>query len=270
MKTLYISDLDGALLNSKQQISAYTNRVIGKCIEQGMLFSYATARSYHSAKPVTVGLEARIPLILYNGSFVLDSQSQEVILSHFFTVQEVQNLMAFFEKHKFYPIVYSLFDKQDKFSYVPHLSEKEELDFVATRNDVRKHPIEHQDHLYDGDVFYISCISKKEILDPFYEQLKDRYQCLYSQDIYSHDWWLEILPQNVSKANAIQQLKKYLNCNQVIAFGDGKNDISMFEMADQCYAVDNACDELKAIATDVIGHHDEDAVAKWLEENFLK
>ena len=153
---------------------------------------------------------------------------------------------------------------------VPHLSEKEELDFVATRNDVRKHPIEHQDHLYDGDVFYISCISKKEILDPFYEQLKDRYQCLYSQDIYSHDWWLEILPQNVSKANAIQQLKKYLNCNQVIAFGDGKNDISMFEMADQCYAVDNACDELKAIATDVIGHHDEDAVAKWLEENFLK
>ena len=40
--------------------------------------------------------------------------------------------------------------------------------------------------------------------------------------------------------------------------------MDMFEMADECYAVENAAEELKAIATGVIGKNDEDAVARWL------
>lgn len=55
MKTLYVSDLDGTLLNSQQQTSTYTNQTIEKLVDQGMLFSYATARSYYSAKPATKG-----------------------------------------------------------------------------------------------------------------------------------------------------------------------------------------------------------------------
>ena len=46
MKTLYVSDLDGTLLNSKQHTSSYTNQVINQLVDEGMLFSYATARSY--------------------------------------------------------------------------------------------------------------------------------------------------------------------------------------------------------------------------------
>jgi len=53
-----------------------------------------------------------------------------------------------------------------------------------------------------------------------------------------------------------------------VVFGDGKNDIDMFEMADECYAVENAVDELKALATKVIAGNNEDAVAKWLEKNY--
>lgn len=267
MKILYVSDLDGTLLNSQQQTSSFTNKMIEQYVQKGMLFSYATARSYYSAKPATKGLTAKIPLILYNGAFIIDNVSQEIILSNFFTKQEVDDLSSFFNQEQFYPIVYSFRNKQEKFSYYSSLATKEELAFVATRNDIRKNPLD-DDSLYYGDVFYISCISTKEKLDPFYHHLKDQFQCIYSQDIYSQDWWLEILPQKASKANAILQLKKYLNCDKVIAFGDGLNDISMFQIADECYAVENACDELKEIATDVIGHHDEDAVVKWLIKNY--
>ena len=52
-----------------------------------------------------------------------------------------------------------------------------------------------------------------------------------------------------------------------MCFGDGKNDISMFRAADECYAVANAVEELKEIATGVILSNNEDGVAKWLEEN---
>ena len=53
-------------------------------------------------------------------------------------------------------------------------------------------------------------------------------------------------------------------------FGDGENDVDMFKEADECYAVENAVEELKAIATGVIGSNDADGVAKWLRENVLE
>ena len=52
--------------------------------------------------------------------------------------------------------------------------------------------------------------------------------------------------------------------NNLVVFGDGKNDIDMFELADESYAVQNAHEELKKYATAIISSNDEDAVAHWL------
>lgn len=49
-----------------------------------------------------------------------------------------------------------------------------------------------------------------------------------------------------------------------MVFGDGLNDISMFKIASECYAVGNALDELKQLATGIIGDNDDDAVAEFL------
>lgn len=75
------------------------------------------------------------------------------------------------------------------------------------------------------------------------------------------------MPKTASKANAIKQLKEQLGCDKMVVFGDGKNDIDMFELADEAYAVANAVEELKKIATGVIESNNDDGVAKWLEEN---
>ncbi len=48
-------------------------------------------------------------------------------------------------------------------------------------------------------------------------------------------------------------------------FGDGENDVDLFEAADEAYAVANAADVLKAVATGVIGANDEDGFARWLD-----
>ena len=68
---------------------------------------------------------------------------------------------------------------------------------------------------------------------------------------------------------AARRLKEMLGCNKLVCFGDAVNDLPMFELADERYAVANAAPELKAIATDVIDGNDEDAVAGWLEKNNL-
>ena len=65
MSDLYVSDLDGTLLRSNEVTSEYTNGVVNSLVEKGMIFSYATARSLITAKKVTKGIKAKIPLIVY-------------------------------------------------------------------------------------------------------------------------------------------------------------------------------------------------------------
>ena len=77
------------------------------------------------------------------------------------------------------------------------------------------------------------------------------------------------MPLNASKAKAIKQLQSFLDCEKLVVFGDGKNDIDMFEVADESYAVQNAHEDLKRIATAIISSNDEDGVAKWLDEHFV-
>ncbi|MBR4223559.1 MAG: HAD hydrolase family protein, partial [Oscillospiraceae bacterium] len=71
------------------------------------------------------------------------------------------------------------------------------------------------------------------------------------------------------KANAARRLKAILGCDRVVAFGDGRNDIDLFEMADEGYAVSNAHEDLKAAADGIIGSNDEDSVALWLKERYI-
>jgi hydroxymethylpyrimidine pyrophosphatase-like HAD family hydrolase len=74
-----------------------------------------------------------------------------------------------------------------------------------------------------------------------------------------------LTPKKATKAEGIRRLKELLHCDKVIAFGDAANDIPMFEIADECYAVENAAEELKTIANGVIESNDNDGVAKWLQ-----
>ncbi len=268
MKTLYVSDLDGTLLHSDQKTSEYTNKVINTLVEQGMLFSYATARSLITAKKVTAGIIAEIPLILYNGAFIMDNVTEEIIYAHYFDDSAEELLSELFEK-EIYPIVYAHFDGKEKMSFVPRLSSRGLKTFTDSRKgDVRINPVDDPEDLRMGNKFYITCIDEPEKLYPIYVKYKEVYHCVYHIDIYTHDQWLEIMPAETSKAAAISRLKELLNCDKLVVFGDGKNDLDMFDIADEGYAVANADPELKKKAAGIIRSNDEDGVARWLEEHY--
>jgi len=268
MRKLYVSDLDGTLLRSDQVTSDYTNQVINTLVDKGMLFSYATARSLITAKKVTMGIQAKIPLIVYNGAFVIDNVTEEILIANYFD-DTVFTLLDDLFNNNIYPIVYSYIKGSEKFSFVPELCTKGMNKFIESRNgDVRTNAVSSLAELKLGNVFYITCIDDSEKLKPLYNKYKDTYHCVFQTDIYTKDKWLEIMPIEASKSNAIKQLQTMLGCEKLIAFGDGINDIDMFQIADESYAVANAHEELKKHATAIISSNDEDGVAKWLEGNF--
>lgn len=268
MKTLYISDLDGTLLRNDEATSAYTNAVINRLTGAGMIFSYATARSLVTAKKVTKGLDAKIPLIVYNGAFVMDNATGQILISNYFE-KDVEEVFQDLFQNQVYPIVYSYIGGVEKFSFLPQNCTKGMAEFLQSRKgDQRTRLVETADALTEGNCFYITCIDQPEKLEPLYEKYKTQFHCVYQKDIYTNAQWLEIMPQAASKANAALQLKELLGCGRIVAFGDGKNDLDLLEAADEGYAVENAADELKAIATGIIGSNQDDGVARWLEQHF--
>lgn len=266
-KILYVSDLDGTLLNSDERVSEQSCKIINRLVEKGMFFSYATARSVYTSSKAARGLDAKMPLIVYNGAFIVDSITKERICTNIFSEEDAEEIFAILQKHDVSPIVYSLIDGKEKFSYNTEKLSRGLRDFIGTRRgDGRENP-QDTDDLLNGQVFYFSCIDDADKLYPVYLLIKDRFNCLYQKDIYCEEQWLEIMPKAATKANAILQLKKLYHCDKIVSFGDGLNDIPMFKISDECYAVENAVNELKAAATAVIGSNNEDGVAKWLEKN---
>lgn len=267
-RTLYVSDLDGTLLQSNETLSKYTIETISELVDKGMLFSYATARSLVTAKKATKGLEAKIPLVVYNGAFVMDNVTGEIMLSNFFG-EDIHIVIDDLICGGIFPIVYSFIEKKEKFSYIRENSTQGLRDFIDTRKgDKRDNPVNIVEDLHKGDIFYLTCIDNEERLEGFYEKYKDKYSLVYHKDIYSGEQWLEIMPKEANKANGIKKLKSFLGCDRLVVFGDGKNDIPMFEIADEAYAVENAVDELKAIATGIIEGNNLDGVAKWLRKRY--
>ena len=267
MRTLYVTDLDGTLLRSNETTSDFTNEAINGLVEKGMLFSYATARSYVTSARVTRGLNARIPLIIYNGAFVIDNVTGQIMLSNFFGEDGAKILRDLIE-HGVYPIVYAFVDGIERFSYIPERCTAGMLEFIASRRgDRRDNPVPDVEALQRGEIFYFTCIGEPEKLEPLYEKYRDKVHAVYQRDIYSGAQWLELMPLAASKSNAIRQLKALLGCDRLVVFGDGRNDLDMFRFADESYAVSNAVEELKEAATAVIGSNDEDGVAKWLLEH---
>ena len=267
MKTLYISDLDGTLLNSDETLSEYTATNLNKLLDDGVVFSFATARSYTTAKKVTPNLKMKYPAVVHNGTFVVDKDGK-IIAKNTFEKHDATQIIDTLLNSGVNPVVYSLIENREQFSFVREKMNKETLSFLSHReNDPRKREIFDNKQLYDGEIYYFTLIGDEDKTKPLYELFKDRFQCYFQRDIYSNDYWLEILPQGATKANAVKQLANLLQCDHIVAFGDGINDVEMFEISDECYAVSNACDKLKQIATKTIDSNIQNGVVQWILEN---
>ncbi|MBR2714701.1 MAG: HAD family hydrolase [Ruminococcus sp.] len=268
MKTLYISDLDGTLLDNTPKTSEYTNKTINALQKEGVVFSFATARSFTTAKKVIKGLTINYPAVVHNGTFIVDNEGK-ILIKNTFSKEDSHSILDTLLKNEVHPIVYSLIDNKEQFSYVRKTLNSETKEFLESRrDDKRNREVYDNSKLYDGEIYYFTLIGDEDKTKPLYELFKDSFQCYFQKDMYSGDYWLEILPKNATKANAVNQLKNMLSCDEIVAFGDGINDVEMFKVADKCYATENAVDELKAISTKIIESNIKNGVAKWLKNSY--
>ena len=266
-RTLYVSDLDGTLMRNDETISAYTVKTLNELTEQGMAFTYATARSVESARTITGGLKLTLPAVTRNGTVLADNSTGRHLEKALFTDEEVLLLKKLLPELPEYGFVSCFIGEEMIKTYIPgrHTPGLEKY-LRKNERDTRLQPAADFDDLFRGQVGYVTLIDDRDRIAPLYERVREYpgWECLFQKDTYWEEYWLEICPRNCTKAKAVLKLKETFGFDRLVVFGDSVNDLSMFRVADESYAVANALEELKAAATAVIGSNEEDAVADFL------
>lgn len=269
MPTLYISDLDGTLLSPDITITAYTARVAGAFIARGGLFTYATARSHRTASALTRSIHWNLPVITYNGTFIVNAQTGERLIRHVMPKDAVSRLLEVILSAGHYPLVYAFIDGVESVSYVRGRGSRGVRGYVSGhKGDKRLRPVEDAAGLLAGEVFYMTMIDGEQAIAALMAQAErvPGIRAHTLEDTYTPgEHWLELASAASGKDTALLALKEQLGADKVVVFGDNLNDMAMFRVADEGYAVAGAQAALKAIATGIIGSNAEDGVARFLE-----
>lgn len=273
MNTLYISDLDGTLLNQEGLLSDSTALLLQELISQGVHFTCATARTAATVTKILKDLPLSAPAILMNGVAILDWVHHHYIKVEYLGIEFSTMLIKKLQELHLTSFIYAIRDDQ-LYNYYESFHNDAMFEFYHERVIRYQKPYTKVDSLAEvpaNDMIYSLLLDKKESLLPICEWLsniRDTYHIdyVFYPEIYLKDTWcLEIFSANASKYNAVQFIRKEYDYDRIIGFGDNLNDLSLFQACDAAYAVSNAKPPVKELATGVIGSNIEDSVPKFIQ-----
>jgi Cof subfamily protein (haloacid dehalogenase superfamily) len=251
---MIITDLDKSLLNNERQITRYTKDIFQKCIRNGIIIVFATARPLRVTK---IFFNSILPnaVICHNGAvaYVSEKQIYQYGIKPVMAKYLLKNIMEIFPK------VNLAIETNDQI-YTNFDASRIWVDNIVSKKlDV--------DNLPDTDIDKI--IIEMEVIDKIREIGKFLPNELYLE-INEGKLGL-IMNKGATKWNAVKELLKYykLEAKNAIAFGDDYNDIEMIKNCGIGVAMNNGIEEIKNNAKYICGKNDEDGIAKWIEENIM-
>lgn len=264
METLYLTDLDGTLLDSRGRLSVFSARALRTLYEAGVAVSVATGRSW-SALDVLEGAPFRAPMILLGGARIYDAASRAILREHVLPLERVMAVLDVLRGAGLWAMMYTQ-DAQDvQRVYYEHGAPVQMLDYVArqrAQGDDRFCAVDRLEDKLNEKVFYLTARGERSYLQPLVERMRapDAYTYLYYGVREKGGCFVEICP--VSKRVGVEELRRLTGAQRIVAFGDNGNDEGLFEGADVRVAVENATPGLLSMAHRVIGPHDQDAVVR--------
>ena len=105
-KTLYVSDMDGTLLNSSSVLSETTTAKLNKLISEGALFTVATARTPATVVELMKNVDSNLPYIVMAGCATWDNQKKGYESARIISNSSIEQLIGIFEKNGNNPFIY--------------------------------------------------------------------------------------------------------------------------------------------------------------------
>jgi Cof subfamily protein (haloacid dehalogenase superfamily) len=269
---LIVFDLDGTLLNSQSRLSDGTRDTLSKLADRGIAYTVATGRTLHAARELLTGSDFALPHVYKNGVMIWRPDTNRYSHSNLLTMDEVRTVIEAFIAQHITPFIFTVEPGGRHGAYHLPLQTEAERRLAQHFDGFEGLEVLPVAELpFAAEITNVSALGSAEAIGHVNLLVADQAHLVaYSGSAIEGQQlqWIDIHHSDASKGGAIAEIKKDLGVSRVICFGDSDNDLSMFGMADECYAPSNAKDEVKAVATAVIGHHDEDGIARFLTERF--
>lgn len=262
---LIVSDIDGTVLDSKNNVDFQLREIISTLREQSIPFVLASARSPFGILSVAekLGLE-NVPMACYNGALLGNFKDGVFynISEHLINTEELNALLKLLSK-KFPEISVNLYygtewvvEKLDKWVLI-------ESEIVNSIPEI--------------DTF-IEKKAHKLLLIGNSKEIKKLFGVLQNENFKDTDFYLskenylEVTANNVSKEHALKELAKHykLSLAETMTIGDNFNDIPMLESAGIGVAMGNAPKEVKSHATKITSSNDKSGVSLAIKTYVLK
>lgn len=273
MYKIVMIDLDGTLLDDNKKVSNKNIEMINKVYkDKNVIFVIATGKNISDIQYIidAVGEGINKYIIASNGAAIKDNIKNEYILKKYLTEDEVIHIIEEYKKYNLNGLIQT--------EEGPVIEDKlaAEVESVTYAENLKDYVIDNK----VSNIALITPMGKEEDLKLLKNEIDSEFNTVSATEIcdFTHMnnkktftcKYIDIMKKDCTKANAMKILIDYLNIRkeEVIAIGDGGNDIPMFEVAGYKIAMGNASIELKQKADYITDTNNSDGVAKALEYIF--
>jgi hypothetical protein len=267
-------DIDGTLVNSRDQLTAPTRAALRKAVASGIRVVLATGRRYSRALPLVEPLSLDVPLVTASGALIKDPLDHRTLFRASFAPGVLEEALRMVDQAGYDPLLYAdtYAEGFDLYCRRTQVEQPELMEFFERNPDCHRLCPELVATPPPG-VFSCFAMGPREEMMALCGQLEERFP----EDLYVHvlrspryaGYMCEIAPAGVTKWSGIEHLAHDWGIAdaEICAVGDDVNDIPMIRAAGLGVAMGNAQDEVKAAADRIAPGHDEDglaAVVEWL------
>lgn len=253
---LVAMDLDGTLLNDQKEITQFTVETLMKIKEQNIILVISSGRMMEAINKFQAALGLKCYRSAMNGAYIVDEESRP-IFSKQFQPEVLQEIVSHLVEKK---VFFNLSTEDTLYC----LSEDEVL---KRRNYGVKIKFLTAEEMLSGTPEKVNRLIVETTNMSLLHEISDYIQKEYHLEITKsarHN--IEVMPEKVNKGNGLRIICSHVGIPRLntLVFGDGENDMSLFEVAGIKVAMMNACASLKNKADIITESNNDDGVAKVL------
>ncbi len=262
-------DIDGTLVNSRDELTAATRVALARAVQAGIRVVLATGRRYSRALPLVEPLKLDVPLVTASGALVKDPLDHRTLFCAAFRPGVLEGSLHLVAAAGYDPVLYAdtYHEGFDLYCRSIEVKKPELAEFFRLNPDCHRLCPTLVAAPPPGIFSCFTMGSRLEML-ALATQLEERYP----RDLYVHvlrspryvGYMCEVAPAGVTKWSGIERLARgwQIEDEQICAVGDDVNDIPMIRAAGLGVAMGNAQPEVKAAADRIAPCNNSDGLAE--------
>ena len=242
-------DLDGTLTDNNKELPDKNREAILKAIDKGVSVILASGRPLFGITPISDALELEKRggyILAYNGGQIIDCKTGKNLYKRELPRECMEDVCAFARENDVWALTYEDTTVVCENDTDPYVIKEAKCNYTIVKK------VDNLKEYVDYPVSKFLVVGEHSKLLPVQKAILDKYEGRVDA-FFSEDFFLEVVPSNVAKDESLKILldKIGITTDEMIACGDGMNDIPMLKIAGLSVVMENGYDEVKKYA-DVI------------------